>query len=434
MSSPMPPNLTHEQQLIRDLSDRIVLAQQPIRILDAIKWDAEVEQDFFKHNCKKLPIVDEDYYRKRPLGYDPKDKILEIYDIERNIKKHLGQFSGVGRVMLRMCREYREVVRMLQFRGQPEFSLISQQLYGSTDDAFYAGAPTLKDLAQLLCNTLPKLTQQLSTHADEKIYTSDEAAAILNEKLAHYFIGDEKEIAVKISDTMVSDAAAGADCIRIRSDAKFSERDLQMLEVHEGWVHLGTTRNGLEQPICTFLSKGPPSSTVTQEGLAILIEIFTFSSFPERVKRITDRINAIGMAESGANFLEVFHFLVESGLDKKSSYNTTTRVFRGSTPELGPFTKDIAYNKGFILLYNFIRLSIKNGMLAHIPMLFVGKTSLEDVAILYDLQCEGIVVPPRYMPKQISDLAALSSWMCYSLFMNQLNLNKLSQDYKVFLE
>ena len=55
--------------------------------------------------------------------------------------------------------------------------------------------------------------------------------------------------------------------------SQFSERDLQVLEVHEGWVHVGTTLNGMNQPVCTFLSKGPPSSTITQEGLAILMEV-----------------------------------------------------------------------------------------------------------------------------------------------------------------
>ncbi len=67
-------------------------------------------------------------------------------------------------------------------------------------------------------------------------------------------------------------------------------------------MHLGTTLNGLAQPVCTFLSKGPPSSTITQEGLGIIAEVFTFASYPGRVKRLTNRITAVGMAEEGANF------------------------------------------------------------------------------------------------------------------------------------
>ena len=56
--------------------------------------------------------------------------------------------------MMRICREYREVIRLLQARGTTEFSKISQELYGSAQDAFYAGAPTLIDLAELVTSTL----------------------------------------------------------------------------------------------------------------------------------------------------------------------------------------------------------------------------------------------------------------------------------------
>ena len=37
------------EQIIRELSERIVVAQKPIRILDALKWDAGIEEYFFKH-------------------------------------------------------------------------------------------------------------------------------------------------------------------------------------------------------------------------------------------------------------------------------------------------------------------------------------------------------------------------------------------------
>ena len=35
------------QRTIRTLSDRIVLAQTPIRVLDAVKWDDSIRQGFF---------------------------------------------------------------------------------------------------------------------------------------------------------------------------------------------------------------------------------------------------------------------------------------------------------------------------------------------------------------------------------------------------
>src|SRR5262249_34573828 len=155
---------------------------------------------------------------------------------------------------------------------------------------------------------------------------------------------------VKLSDEIIADAAAGAEFVKIRNNAQFSWRDLRVFEVHEGWVHLGTTLNGLRQPICTFLSKGHPSSTITQEGLAIIMEIFTFSSHPGRMQGLTDRITAIHMAETGANFIEVFNFFREQGCTEEEAYARASRVFRGSTPSNGPFTKDLVYNKGFILI------------------------------------------------------------------------------------
>src|SRR5690606_13228235 len=206
------------------------------------------------------------------------------------------------------------------------------------------------------------------------------------------------------------------------------------LEVHEGWVHLGTTLNGMLQPVCTFLSKGPPSSTISQEGLAIIMEIFTFSSHPARVQRLTDRIHAVAMAEQGADFLDVFRFFKERGLNDDASYTATARVFRGSTAKGPPFTKDLVYSKGFVLIYNYIRLAIKKGLASRIPLLFLGKTTLEDLHVLSDLMDEGLVVPPKHVPPQFRDLAALSAWMCYSLFLNRLNLQYVTMDYKLFLQ
>ena len=44
------------QQTIRTLSDRIVLAQTPIRVLDAVKWDENIRQGFLKAKGKDIPI------------------------------------------------------------------------------------------------------------------------------------------------------------------------------------------------------------------------------------------------------------------------------------------------------------------------------------------------------------------------------------------
>jgi uncharacterized protein (TIGR02421 family) len=420
-------------QVIHELSERIVAAQKPIRVLDAIKWNAKIQEQFFLDKCKKLPGITSDYYAEHnPLQFDPVKKLEEFHDIERSIRRQLGQFSGVGSIMSRMCHEYSRVVQMLMGRGSAQFVEISQELYGSSEDAFHVGAPTLKDLAQLVSNTLGNIKDQVTTPADEKRFSSEETVKILSNRLGNYF-SDEDKVRVELSDGIVADASAGAEKIKIHTGLNFSEREIRVFEIHEGWVHLGTTLNGLSQPLCTFLSKGPPSSTITQEGLGIISEVFTFSSYPNRIKRLTNRITAVNMAEEGADFLDVFNFYREQGSEEREAYHHTTRVFRGSVPDGGPFTKDLSYSKGFILIYNYIRLAVQKGLLNQIPLLFLGKTTLEDVHILSDLVEEKIVAPPKYVPPQFQDIAALSAWMIYSLFLNKLDMQRMATDFKAIL-
>jgi uncharacterized protein (TIGR02421 family) len=413
---------------IRALSDRIVEAQRPIRILDAIKWDDGVREAFLAAGGREQPRVDRAYYAGRPLGFDPDEKKAQFHDIERDINRQLGRFNPI-------CQEYLTVVRMLEARGSHEFVALSAQLYGSASDAFHAGDPTIADLGELMSATLDNLPAGVLT-GEPKTIPAEEAVVILQERLDRFFgVADEqnKGVKVKLSDGIIADAAAGADYLKIRKDGMFNERDLRILEVHEGWVHIGTTLNGLAQPVCTFLAKGPPSSTITQEGLAIIMEIVAFASYPSRLKRITNRIHAVKMAESGADFVEVWNAFRQRGFTEGDAYVAASRVFRGSTPDGGPFTKDLSYSKGFVLIYNYLRLAVKRGLVSRIPLLFCGKTTLEDVKILADAVDEGLVVMPKYLPPQFADLNAITAWMCYSVFLNRLNLQQIEADYAAIL-
>jgi uncharacterized protein (TIGR02421 family) len=424
-----PRPLTDYESLVRRLSDRLVEAQRPIRILDAIKWDDDVERAFFAAGCRELPPVTRDYYVARPLPFDPDAKLQELLALERDLRRQLGAFNAPGQIMTRMCQEYREVVRLLRARGTHAFFEISERLYGSSSDSFHAGDPNLADLGHLMSEVLDNLSHDAIFSPEEPALDANQAVAVLSERLGGYF-QDGGAVCVRLSDGIVADAAAGSDYIKIRGGARFTARDVRLLEVHEGWVHLGTTLNGQLQPVCTFLSKGPPSSTVTQEGLAVLTEILTFASHPARLRRLTNRIEGVAMAESGANFLEVFRFFLEEGYDERESYQHAMRIFRGSLPEgCGPFTKDLCYSKGFVLVYNFIRLAVTRGMARRVPLLFCGKTTLADIKTLAQLVDEGLVVAPRFVPPQFADLHALSAWMCYANFLNRLSVKRIEEDY-----
>ncbi|MFZ4504051.1 MAG: flavohemoglobin expression-modulating QEGLA motif protein [Methylovulum sp.] len=422
-----PPTKSTYLTEVKLLSDRIVKAQQPIRILDAIKWDDSIKHAFFASGCTKMPPVNAEYYTQRPLGFDPLNKKQEFHQIERDLSRKLGQLNPLSVIMRRICREYQDVVSMLEARGTPTFSHISQELYGSSQDVFHVGDPTIAQLGSMMEETLEQLLQLDFLTEEPKTITAHEAVAILNEKIEQVFPGDG--LRAMISDGIISDAAAGTDYIKIRADALFNMRDLRVLEVHEVWVHLGTTLNGNAQPYCTFLGKGPPSATVTQEGLAVLMEILTFSSTPNRLMRLINRVRAITLVEEGADFMDIFSFFKDKGLDDDDSYTFSSRIFRGSSANGLPFTKDLTYIKGFVLTYNFMRLAVHKGKPDRIPLLFCGKTMIEDMKVLVDLVEEGTVIAPLFLPPQFKDLMGLSAWMSFSRFMTSLNFRQLEQDY-----
>ncbi|MGB5539526.1 MAG: flavohemoglobin expression-modulating QEGLA motif protein [Gammaproteobacteria bacterium] len=422
------------RQDILKLSRRIIAAQAPIRILDAIKWDDEVQQNFFAADCRRQPEVDAGYYRGNPLKYDVAALHDTFRDIDRSLTSTLGATDPAGSIMRRMCREYRQVLDMLSARGTPGFSVISQSLYGRSRDNFHTGGPTVSDLGTLLDVSLSNIDEQMFLEKDVRDIPTKDAIGLLQERLDTVFNDPAARVRVIESDGIVADAAAGSDYIKMRANTLFSERDLRGLEAHEGWVHVGTTLNGSLQPVCTFLSKGTPSDTITQEGLAVFIEIVSFNSHPARLRRIADRIRAIALAEQGATFLDIFNQLCEEGRSRDEAYTATMRVFRGSLPDSGPFTKDLAYSTGFIDVYNFIRLAVRRGRLDRIPLLFCGKLAIEDMGTLAELTETGVVVPPRYLPPPLADISALTSWMAYSNFLNRLDLLQIDTDFAHLLD
>ena len=422
-----------ELGVIQVLSKRIVDAQRKIRILDLIKWDDTVKKEFFRHKGRELPAVDAAYYQNKPLPFDAHEKMEEFRLILRDAQNQLGQYSPITRLIQRQCDEYRRAVQMLAARGTPHFSELAMELYGSPNDAFYAGGPRLSELGALLFDVLTALDVKLQSDADVKRYTPQEAQEVLQSRLSSFFDQHPGRVNVIVSDDMIADASAGADNIKLSQQAMFSQRDLKYLEVHEGWVHVGTTLNGAMQPHCFFLSKGSPSCSVIQEGLAVITEVVSFSSYPGRIRKITNRVIALDKVTSGANFLDVYRYFLDCGLQEEDSYNNSVRIFRGSTPTGGPFTKDLSYAKGFVLIYNFIRFAISQHRIDAIPLLFMGKLVLDDLPLLSELREQGVLSPPVYLPPPFRDLAALSAWMSFSLFLNKFDLNEMQKNFRFLL-
>ena len=161
----------------------------------------------------------------------------------------------------------------------------------------------------------------------------------------------------------------------------------------------------------------------------MLMEVLTFSSHTSRLRRLANRVEAIRQIEDGADFLEVFRFFREQGFTVKTSYRSAMRAFRGSLPDRGPFTKDLSYTRGFVEVFNFLHVAVRAAKLERIPVLYVGKTALQDVPALWDLIEEGVVQPPAFLPPQLADLHGLAAWLCFSNYLHKLNIERVGLDY-----
>ena len=414
------------KEQVSQLAQRLVDGQRPIRVLQSIKWHTSVEEHFFKSKFKAMPEVGPEQYD--PLDFDPREKAREFEAIARDAEAELGETDSIGQILVSTAMEYRDLCRMLEARGTKTFYAYSRKLYGSPKDTFPDGKSTVRDLGHVLYQILTHIDDSTLGVIETRNIPAEKAAAELNKRFAGYF-GDDT-VRVQVDDELLSDAAAGSDYVKVRSGAKFSQRDIDILEVHEGWVHVATSLNGQAQTVARWLSKGPPRTTTVQEGLAALLEIFTFRTYPRRARKLNDRIIAVDKAEDGASFLDVFEWYRTEGYSEEDCFLNTRRVFRGGTVDGGaPFTKDAAYCKGIVLNYAFIRSAVRHNRADLIPYLFAGKVAHEDVPVLARRVNDGVIKPPVFLPPMFRDLNGLAIWMAYSTFFSQLSDEETSDYY-----
>ncbi len=405
------------KEILARLAQRLLDAQRPIRILNALRWPNGVEEQFYRSKARELPSIQ---YSVDDLGFDPEAKERELLELMRDIERELGDKDELGQILRDSTAEYVDCVALLKARGTKRFYELSRKLYGSARDVLPDGKTTVRDMGLALYEQLTSISCERLGPAQKRDIDATLAASILNERLSTFF-GGAAGIRVEVDDSLVADAAAGSDYVKIRSGATFSKSDIEILEAHEGWVHLATSLNGQAQPVARWLAKGPPRTVAVQEGLAALVEILTFRSTPRRAKKLNDRILAVDKAEDGASFLDVFEWYRTEGYDEEECFQNTMRIFRGGTTDGGvPFTKDATYCKGIVLNQAFMLAAIQHDRPELIPYLFVGKVAHEDIPILHAHVSDGIVKPPPFMPPIFEDMNGLAVWLCHSSFFSTL--------------
>ena len=422
------PWRSHKERIAL-LASRLVEAQRPIRVLDQIKWSPDVFERFRDSRFKEPPKIDARYYAGLPLAFDAEGLKGTLRELLDDIERDVSGADAIGSILISSATQYLRLIEMLEARGTPRFYELSRELYGSAREVFKDGVTEVRHLARDLYQILTELDDSLLGPIQERSVTAEEAVAQLEQRFEQTF--GPGTIRVMLDDGIVADAAAGSDYVKVRNGAMFTTRDIRILEVHEGWAHVATSLNGQQQPVARWLAKGPPRVAATQEGLAALLEVLTFTSYPSRARRLNDRVLAVDKAESGADFAEVFEWLRTEGYDEETCFWNTHRVFRGGTTSGGaPFTKDIVYMKGIVSNYNFLQSTIAAGRPELIRWLFVGKVALEDIPVLAERAHSGVVAPPKYVPRIFDDLNGIAIWLGISTFWGRLKSRAIHDHFE----
>jgi uncharacterized protein (TIGR02421 family) len=419
--SQVEPSIRNEpwrsrKEVIAGLSARLVEGQRGINVLQALRWDPATEQSFHASRNRELPGLGPDHWSNVELGFEPITRIDFFEELTRQVDRELGRGDELGEILKASALQYADVVRMLLARGTQDFYRFSKRLYGSPKDEVFGGRSTVRNVGIALYDVLTRIVSHSLVAGHPRDISADVARDELKSRFATFF--SDVSVDVTLDDDLMADAVAGSDYVKLRTGARFSARDIDVLEVHEGWVHVATNLNGQAQPVARWLSKGPPRTTATQEGLAALMEILTGRSHVERARKLSDRILAVDKAEEGASFLEVFEWFRTEGYSEEDCFGHTRRVFRGGILQGGaPFTKDACYGKGLADTFEFIGQALETGHVDWIPVLFVGKVSLDDIPILANNMASGIIKPPIHMPVLLRDPRGLIVlFACFGAF------------------
>ncbi len=398
------------REYLRRVSDQIIQAQKPIRVLRSINWGTQVHERFFRGGAKELPRPE-----YPPLGFRPADKVKELRAIRRQIRGR----NPVEELLRRRCDEAAAVAQMLGARGTRRFYEISRRVYGDPRDRFPDHNVDNLAIARLWASR-PRARDE------EHTYSAEEAARRVAE-LCNPLLGGSVKVVVRTR--LTANAAAGATRITLRKGAMFSDRQVRALAHHEGLWHVLTSMNGYRQPVLPVLGIGLPHYTESQEGGGIVAEYLTGHITDERYIELGERTIAIDMAARGADFLEVYRYLLARFPPEKAAL-MSERVFRGGVVEGGaPFTKDAAYQRGYCRTFNFIRAALEQRDIDLVRAFLAGKMSVDDAELVRDLVDEGLCVGPVYLPEWFIDIDRLNAICTHSVTMNRFSLPSVSRYY-----
>jgi uncharacterized protein (TIGR02421 family) len=401
---------------IEKLDNELVRASGKIRVLKALEWPLGAEEIFLKNWERGNPQLPE-----VPLY---RDDLTENIAALESIVDRCDENDPIQKFLASTAQSYADSARMLNSVGTIEFTRYSTKIYGRPDVIYKHQGMSAVDGAIFFL----KVTDNLLGNSDFPHTIASIAAPQFAEwmkaEVDEFFEHDSVEVV--LDPGMASRALAGATRIRIRGNAMFSQHDKDQLLYHEAFVHTATILNGRKQTNLKSLGLGAPRTTRTQEGIAVLAELLTNAMDITRLRRIALRVLAIKQALDGADFIEVFKFLLNAGQPAVESVRSAQRIFRGGDVKGGiVFTKDATYLEGVLEVSTFMRIAIRDNRPNLIRNLFAGRLTLADALRLDPFFHDGWLRAPVYVPTWAADMTRLSASMAFSAFLANINLDDI---------
>ncbi len=401
------------------LDARLVAAVGGIRLLALTSWPAAVQPPFLASVARgqpQLPVVDY--------------PALDFSDERRTLAAIIAECDSshpLGRYVQQSAHSWDVAAQLLEHLGTAAVDALSVQLFGAPEQPLPGSGPSTLDAARHFIQIAAELDHELLAPEEQVPVSATALQLQLQSDLDAFF--DARIIQVQLDPELVSKAAAGPTRIRLRTSARFSAYDRAQLFHHEALVHSLTALNGRDQVVLPSLALSSPRVTATQEGLATFAEQITGSIDIQRLKRISLRTEAIAMARSGADFIEVFRYFCAAGQNHEESFASAQRVFRGVPPTGGAaFTKDTVYLRGLVSVHTFFRHMLATDRLQVCRWLFAGKMTLHDAIAFAPLFEAGVLAPPRWLPHWVARANGLAGMLAFSLFANRIRMDQLAPE------
>jgi uncharacterized protein (TIGR02421 family) len=400
-----------EADRYRDLARRLHDVAKPMRVLSSLRWPAEVRETFLAGGASRLPDVS-----YRPFDATP------VLDEIRSIRRSIYPGAVVDDWFESQADAVEQTALMLASRGTSSFLTHSAALYGLPTAPLRYDPVTPLELAHRVHEVLAGLDRIGLDLLPTPDRDSASVAAELEAGVRAHFGADAPRI--EVVEELSANALATSTRIKLRRDARFTDRDAAQLLNHEGFIHVLTAVNGRRQTDLPILAIGHPGTTRTQEGLAVFAEFVTGTLELDRIRRLADRVLAVRMVVEGSDFIELYRWFLDRTPTPEQAFESTRRVFRGGPVTGGaPFTKDVVYLSGFLAVSTFVRAAFVRDRVDCLGLLFAGKLDLFAIPALCELRLLGLCQPAAHRPPWVMDPRWVLTWLTISTFSQGIDLD-----------